>query len=92
MQYDWCAPPSVPAPTYMDAAVRLVLRNVIGFSCLYTGNALARTVSFVAEDCVRTRLPTKPCAPKLLNSALVFTASGLLVSLGVPTLLTALKL
>jgi len=92
MQYDWCAPPSLPAPTYMDAAVRLALRNALGFGCLFAGTSVAKVISRAAEDAARRYLPAKPCAPKILNSAAVFTASGLIVSLGVPTLLTALRL
>jgi len=85
--YSIAASAAAPAPTLASGALLLALRNAIGFACLYFSNMISRAISSFGEDAARALLPAKPCAPKIVKSAVVFTASGLMVSYGVPTLL-----
>ena len=73
-------------------ALRLLLRNAIGFAMLFGAGFLASVASSAFETVLRTALPTKPCMPTITRNALVFAARGLMVSMGVPAILAYLRL
>ena len=74
------------------AAARLVVRNAVGFALLFSTAHLAAFASRRLEAPLSLAIPSKPCVPRIVRNAIVFTANGLIVSLGVPTVITALGL
>jgi hypothetical protein len=65
---------SLPTATVYNAGV-LVLRNLIGFVGMLLSWLAARTFSSAIEEQLHTRLfVAKPCFPRLLRSAIVFSA------------------
>jgi outer membrane protein TolC len=68
-----------------EAAGRLTGQRA---ECDLTVKALV-ALTGLADPWLRFALPNKPCLPRLARSGAVFTASGLMVSLVVPTALAA---
>ena len=73
-------------------ALRLLLRNALGFGMLFSGWLLAGALSKGLEGLVLRSMPTKPCMAPIVRNAIVFTANGLMVSMGVPAVLAYLEL
>lgn len=91
----WCAafePPPFASLGLAQASLSLVLRSMLGFAMLFGASYTAAAVARATEPTLRLALPSKPCAPRLARSAAVFTANGLMVSMGVPTALAAIGL
>jgi len=93
--HEWCSSGqmgihSLPHSSILASAGLLVFRCAIGFGLMFAATRVAAALSSVAEARLRVGLPTKPCAPPIVRNAAVFTANGIMVSLGVPTFLAAL--
>ena len=82
-------PPPVATLGLAPAALQMVVRSVLGFALLLGASYGAQALTGLADPWLRFALPNKPCVPRLARSGAVFTASGLMVSLVVPTALAA---
>jgi len=81
----WCAALE-PQP---QSPLQMVVRSVVGLAMLFAASYLTAAAVRTTEPLLRDAMPTKPCAPRLLRSGAVFTANGLMVSMGVPAALAA---
>lgn len=91
----WCSFDSraEPAPSWGAwPALRLVVRSTIGFAILGASALIATKASQLMEPAVQATLPKKPCATPILRSLVTFSNAGLVVSMGVPAVITYLQL
>ena len=98
---EWCTPLAGAAPPVegtlaaswplLVPALRVVLRCTIGFGMLGVATYAATLASKLLEPQLKATMPTKKCAAPIVRNLLVFGATGAMVSLGVPALLTYLR-
>lgn len=77
--------------TFYNAGL-VVLRNLVGFVGMFLAWRLSRLISSVIEAQLQQRIRlfnSKPCAPRLLRSAFVFSIMGAMVSFGAPALMSS---
>jgi len=91
---EWCVASrsSWEAALTLESTATCALRCTIGFALLGLGSLLADAVSKLLTAQLKVLMPTKPCAPTIARNAAVFGATGLIISLCVPAVLTALGL
>jgi membrane-associated phospholipid phosphatase len=87
----WCAVSrsSWVAALSLASVAGLALRCAVGFALLFACNVGAARVAALVEAQVAALLPSKPCMPPIARNLFVFTVSGVVISLGVPTAFTA---
>jgi len=77
--------------TFYNAGV-VGMRNLIGFVGMFIAWRIARAISGLIEAQLSQRVVlfnSKPCAPRLLRSAFVFSTMGAMVSFGAPALMSS---
>jgi len=85
---------SLPPSATLSSAGLVAARNLLGYSAMFAAWQLSRAFSAALEGGLAERLPAlglafKPCAPRLLRSAIVFSTTGAMVSFGAPLLMSA---
>jgi len=81
---------TLPQTATLHSAGVVALRNLVGFAGMFIGWQLSRAASKAVEGLLQERIAAftaKPCAPRLLRSAVVFSTMGAMVSFGAPALM-----
>lgn len=82
----------MPRTASLQNAALVVLRSLFGFVAMFVAWRVSRYASALAESALQERIPlfaAKPCAPRILRSAVVFSTMGAMVSFGAPALMSS---